>query len=71
MIRYKEYPFKGQSTPFIDWVQQNENGFFEAWKSEDVLQKKYEDIQDDAMDDVLRALATMKSADSRIQRKVQ
>ena len=68
---YEELPHGGQEVPFIDWVRQSEGQYSKAWKLEDALEKKYEDLQDDAMDDVLRALATMKSADSRLDFKIQ
>lgn len=57
--------------PFIDWVKQHGSGYSQSWNAEDRLEKKYESLQDEAIDDVLRALATMKSADSRIDFKLQ
>jgi hypothetical protein len=47
-------------------MKQNIDDCLEAWKREDTLEKKYESLQNDAMDDVLHALTTMKCADSKL-----
>ena len=60
-----------ESMTLIEWMKQHGNDYFEAWKREDNLEKKYEGLQNGVMDDVLRALATMKSADSKLDFKLQ
>jgi hypothetical protein len=69
--QYQESRKSGNQNTFIEWLKQNGNEYSQAWDAENKLEKKYESLQDAALDDVVRALATMKSADSKIDFKFQ
>jgi hypothetical protein len=69
--QYQKLTPSERQVSFIDWSREHDNGYLKAWEAEDVLEKRYESLQEDALDDVSRALATMKSADSRFDYKYQ
>jgi len=69
--KYQKLTPSERQVPFIDWSKEHGTEYTKAWEAEDALEKQYESLQEDALDDVSRALATMKSADSRFDYKYQ
>ena len=69
--QYQSTSGQERQESFIKWIKSRNGEYSQAWKTEDDLEKKYEWLQDSALDDVSRARATMKSADSRIDFKLQ
>lgn len=56
---------------FINWLRQNGTDYKKSWDAENALEQQYERLQDGTAEGIMGALATMKSADSKIDFKVQ
>ena len=68
--QYTALQAAGNQQTFLDWMKTNGVEYTAAWDREEKLEAAYSAAQDPSMDDVVRALDTMKSADSRLEEKM-